>query len=317
MGCSMPESTTVQKFGAFWCTFAHDSAMWPIHGQYRCRTCGRRYPVPWPEHGTRPMSSAPRGAETARVALLPLVFLLAVLSGTLAMPASTLRAADVPIAQTTVPATVQPTAGAGVAFARYIAHLETADSWTRETVEIEAWLPKLEKQGRLRAIRRLVPRGRPSYQVLETAGDQTVRQQVIVRYLSAEVRAAAIPAASVAITPANYRFRYDGFVINGDSVAYVYQITPRQKRQGLIKGELWLDGETGTAVRQSGYLVKQPSMFIKHVDVTRETVLRDGIAETRITHLSLDTRLIGRAELTIQEHPCSDSDYGPTLTADR
>ena len=118
-------------------------------------------------------------------------------------------------------------------------------------------------------------------------------------------------AASVAITPANYKFRYDGFVIIGNSVAYVYQITPRKKREGLIKGELWLDGETGTAVRQSGYLVKQPSLFIRRVDVTRETVLRDGLAELRITHLSLDTRLIGRAELTIQEHPCADPDPGP------
>jgi hypothetical protein len=318
----MPESTTVQKFGALWCAFAHDSATWPMHGQYRCRTCGRRYPVPWLEDGPRPMPPAPRAAETSRVpslrsALLPLAFLLAVL------PASTLRAADVPVVQSVVPTTVQPivpttvqpivqpSAGAGVAFARYIAHLETADSWTLETVEIDASLPKLEKQGRLRAIRRLLPLGRPTYQVLELAGDQTVKQQVIVRYLSAEVRAAAIPAASVAITPANYKFRYDGSVINGNSVAYVYQITPRKKRQGLIKGELWLDGETGTAVRQSGYLVKQPSISIKRVDVTRQTVLRDGRAEMRITHLRLDTRLIGRAELTIREHPCADPDRGP------
>ena len=78
--------------------------------------------------------------------------------------------------------------------------------WKR--VEIDASLPKLEKEGRLRAIRRLLPLGRPEYQVLEIAGDQTVRQQVIVRYLSAEAQAAAIPASSVAITLANYKFRY-------------------------------------------------------------------------------------------------------------
>jgi hypothetical protein len=127
------------------------------------------------------MPSAPRVAETSRVpslrsALLPLAFLLAVL------PASRLRAADVPVVQpidpttvqSVVPTIVQPTAGAGAAFARYIAHLETADSWTLETVEIDASLPKLEKQGRLRAIRRLLPLGRPTYQVLELAGDQNM-----------------------------------------------------------------------------------------------------------------------------------------------
>jgi hypothetical protein len=34
----------------------------------------------------------------------------------------------------------------------------------------------------------------------------------------------------------------------------------------------------------------------------------------RITHLSLDTRLIGRAELIIHEHPCADPDLGPALS---
>jgi hypothetical protein len=31
----------------FWCFVAHDSAMWPIHGHYECRVCGREYPVAW------------------------------------------------------------------------------------------------------------------------------------------------------------------------------------------------------------------------------------------------------------------------------
>jgi hypothetical protein len=191
---------------------------------------------------------------------------------------------------------------ASLAFARYTAGEEQASPWTLETVEIDASLPKLEKRGRLRAIRRLLPLGRPEYQVLEIAGDPTVRQQVIVRYLSAEVRAAAVPAASVAITPANYKFRYKGAVQTGQSVAYVFLITPRKKREGLIKGELWLD-ENGAAVRHSGYLVKKPSIFVKRVDIARETTVRDGVAEMRVTHLSVDTRLVGRAELTIQEQP--------------
>lgn len=34
-----------------WCSLAHDAPMWPIHGQYECRVCGRRFDVPWA--GTR------------------------------------------------------------------------------------------------------------------------------------------------------------------------------------------------------------------------------------------------------------------------
>jgi hypothetical protein len=37
----------LEKLGEAWCGLMHDAAMWPIHGEYECRTCGRHYPVPW------------------------------------------------------------------------------------------------------------------------------------------------------------------------------------------------------------------------------------------------------------------------------
>jgi uncharacterized protein YbaR (Trm112 family) len=33
------------KVGVVWCRFTHESLMWPVHGHYACRTCGRVYPV--------------------------------------------------------------------------------------------------------------------------------------------------------------------------------------------------------------------------------------------------------------------------------
>jgi hypothetical protein len=201
------------------------------------------------------------------------------------------------------------------ALARYVAGPEPAVPWSLETVEIDASLPKLEKSGRLRAIRRLLPFAKPQYQVLEVAGDRTVRQQVIVRYLSAEMEAAAIPASSTAITPANYNFRYKGSISIGDAAAYIFLISPKKKSQGLIKGELWLDGAAGAVLRISGRLVKNPSIFVKRVDVTRSTALRDGVAEMQVTHLSVDVRFIGRAELTVQERPCVVADCGSAPAA--
>ncbi len=34
-----------EKIGAIWCSLAHESPMWPLHGHYECRTCGRRFPA--------------------------------------------------------------------------------------------------------------------------------------------------------------------------------------------------------------------------------------------------------------------------------
>jgi hypothetical protein len=42
------------RLGDLWCTFMHDSPMWPIHGHYECADCGRRFLVPWEEHNSVP-----------------------------------------------------------------------------------------------------------------------------------------------------------------------------------------------------------------------------------------------------------------------
>ena len=35
------------KLGTLWCRLMHNAPMWPIHGSYQCRTCGRRYRIVW------------------------------------------------------------------------------------------------------------------------------------------------------------------------------------------------------------------------------------------------------------------------------
>jgi hypothetical protein len=302
----MPEQTKsitgwAGKLGALWCAAMHDSPMWPIRGEYRCRACGRRYPVLWESvvEDARPQRLVP----SLRPAVLPLALLLALLS----VPA--VRGADSAIVESNNPA--------ALAFARYIAGPEEMRPWSTETVQIDASIPRLQKQGRLSAVRRLLPFGKPQYQVLESGGDDTVKRRVIYRYLSAEEQASEIPSSAVAITPANYKFHYRGEAKTGDKVAYVFQITPRKKHEGLIKGELWLDGETGVAVRESGRLVKSPSIFLKHVDVIKEIVLADRNAQERITHLKVDTRLVGVAELTIRERPYDDSGAADSLSGER
>lgn len=37
----------MHTLATLWCEIVHDSPMWPIHGRYECRVCGREYPVEW------------------------------------------------------------------------------------------------------------------------------------------------------------------------------------------------------------------------------------------------------------------------------
>jgi hypothetical protein len=108
------------------------------------------------------------------------------------------------------------------------------------------------------------------------------------------------------VTPANYNFRYMGSIQVGDSpMVYVFDISPKQKRDGLLQGQLWIDAQTGIAVRQTGFVVKKPSVFIRRIAIVRDLQLSDGTPSGRTTRVEIDTRIVGRAELTITERPLS------------
>jgi hypothetical protein len=139
-----------------------------------------------------------------------------------------------------------------------------------------------------------------------------VRQQVIARYLSAEARAQEIEPSEVEVSPANYKFRYVASIGSDRTLTHVYRITPRKKRVGLIQGELWIDASSGLAVRKSGRMVKTPSVFLRRVSIVQDTDLREGRVYRRITRLDIDTRLAGRAELTITERPCEIGQGDPS-----
>ena len=47
------------KVGSVWCNFMHESVMWPTHGHYECRTCGRRFAA-FAEAETTPQTAESR-----------------------------------------------------------------------------------------------------------------------------------------------------------------------------------------------------------------------------------------------------------------
>jgi hypothetical protein len=207
--------------------------------------------------------------------------------------------------------------GPSRALALYLASAAQGDPWSAPNgvlLEIDAYVPKLREEGHLRAIRAWDESKTPEYQVIHLSEDASVGQQVIARYLNAEQNTAAISASSLALTPANYRFRYMGST--SETPVYVFHITPREKRSGLINGELWIDGATGLLIHEAGYLVKRPSIFIRHFKVVRDVKLQDGAPCIRTTHIEIDARFVGRSELTITERPCMCAQSGGIPTQD-
>jgi len=169
-------------------------------------------------------------------------------------------------------------------------------------VDIDASLPKLKKQGRLHALRRISRLGRITYEMLHFEGDSTIKTHVIARYLAADVQAQADGDSGLAVTPANYKFKYVGIISDAGRHVYLFHLTPKKKRVGTFKGQLWLDAETCLPVRESGRWVKNPSIFVRRIDFVREYDIENGLAIPRQIESTVETRLVGKAELTIRFH---------------
>jgi hypothetical protein len=184
---------------------------------------------------------------------------------------------------------------------RYLTAVRLADCNRQERVfdvVVEASLPRLHKHGTLRAVQYLSPARPPHYDAVRFDGDATIEKNVIARYLGLDQQAAR-QLRSMAVSPANYRFRFQRVADYNGRPAYVFRLEPNQKRTGLFRGELWLDARTFLPLREWGQLVKSPSLFIKRVYFVRDFLVVDGRSVPRRTIAKVSTRLAGPAEVTV------------------
>jgi hypothetical protein len=165
-------------------------------------------------------------------------------------------------------------------------------------VQITADLPKLHKAGKMSALRIISRLGKISYKMLGFSGDDTVKKDVIARYLTAETETQK-DNSQYAITPANYRFKYKGWLEQDGKRVHLFDLKPRKKRVGLFKGELWLDAQTFMPIREEGEFVKNPSVFLKKVEFIRDYAIQDGVAVPKRIESRVNTRIVGRADITI------------------
>jgi hypothetical protein len=165
-------------------------------------------------------------------------------------------------------------------------------------VDIDAAVPSLKEHGRLRALRKISKVGVITYRVLGFQGDNTVKNQVIARYLNAEQQGRG--DMSLAVIPANYKFKYKGERTSPDGrQVYWFQVSPRKKKIGLFKGEIELDAATYLPTMEKGRLVKSPSIWFKKVEFERSFRIQNGVAVPQNLSSTIDARLIGKVELYI------------------
>src|SRR5579863_5553675 len=165
-------------------------------------------------------------------------------------------------------------------------------------VDIDAKVPNMKTKGKLHALKSISKLGKITYHALGFSGDNSVKTEVIARYLKAEVDAAQ-DGQNFSITPENYKFKYKGEEERDGREVYVLHVTPRHKKVGLFKGELWVDAKTYLPVRESGSFVKSPSIFLKKMQFVREYDIQNGVAVPQRMESKADVRFVGAVELNV------------------
>ena len=177
------------------------------------------------------------------------------------------------------------------------AEQETAMRGVSMQVDISAEVPKLQKQGKLHALRNISKLGKITYNALGFIGDKAVKNEVIARFLNADTESQT--GQDISISPKNYKFKFKGLQQYEGQDAYLFQLSPRKKRVGLFKGDLWIDPQTYMPIRESGRFVKSPSIFLKKIEFVRTYQLKDGLALPQCLESRLQTRIFGPVNLTI------------------
>lgn len=173
------------------------------------------------------------------------------------------------------------------------------------TQVIDANLPDTHQEGKWELQRRYSAPKTLEFKPLKFIGDSFVKTNVIARLLKSEAdHVQNDDPTSTALSAENYKFKYKGIEELDGRLVHVFELKPRQKRPGLVKGKMYLDVHTGALRRVAGELAKSPSFFVKKLEFVQDYAEIAGFTFPVHTVSTAKTRIVGRAtvEMTIRDY---------------
>ncbi len=165
---------------------------------------------------------------------------------------------------------------------------------------VDAGLPDTGQQGRFELQTRYVAPATLRFIPLRFTGDRFVKSQVINRYLQAEVQhVEERDRSATAISASNYHFSYKRSESVTGKSWHVYTVKPRRKAPGLFKGEIMLDGTTGSLRRTKGAMVKSPSFFVRKIEFEQDYEDVNGVTVPVHLRCTARARLLGRVVIEV------------------
>lgn len=105
-----------------------------------------------------------------------------------------------------------------------------------------------------------------SFRILSTSGSKFLIDRVLRRLLESE-QEAALERNRTALTPANYKFDFDGTEFSGVRTLFVLKVQPRVDSKFLYRGKIWIDSQDYAVTRIDAEPAKNPSFWIKNTEI--------------------------------------------------
>ena len=144
-----------------------------------------------------------------------------------------------------------------------------------------------------------VPPGNKQFAIRKAEGNER-GEKIVRRILEHEVRMTKDSRASE-FSAANYDFALLGQESVDGKRCYSLGMTPKHDSTELLKGKAWVDAANFLIVRVEGEPAKNPSWWIKDLQVAIDFGRADGIWLPLATRATADLRLIGTHILTSRD----------------
>jgi hypothetical protein len=113
--------------------------------------------------------------------------------------------------------------------------------------------------------------GAKKFEVVDESGSGFVRSHIIHKMIEAEEEASQKgERKDTRIIPENYDFTLIGRELAGGRESYVLEIAPKKPSKFSIVGKIWVDAEDFAIARIEGHPAKNPSFWIRSVDVVQQ-----------------------------------------------
>jgi hypothetical protein len=143
--------------------------------------------------------------------------------------------------------------------------------------------------------------GVKTFEVVGESGSGFVRTYILHKMIEAEAESSQKgERKETRIIPENYDFRLVGTEASDGRDSYVLEINPKRPSKFSIRGRIWVDAEDFAIARIEGQPAKNPSFWIRSVQVVQRYGRTDQFWLPALNHSVAQARIFGATEVVIE-----------------